>query len=107
MQYYILSVSKKAAHLCLVSGGTIKPIPADGMPQGIDDVLKGMEREDGQEEGKDVREEEENMYYHAVSKSLHTILHEQHLPVIVAAVAIFPPAPFNWIIPAVGVPATA
>jgi hypothetical protein len=102
MQYYILAVSKKAAHLYKVSDGNVAPVPVDGMPSGIDDALKGMEREEkslqfhssggknamfhGDGGAKDVREQEEDVYYHAVAKSLHKVLHEQHLPVVIAGV---------------------
>jgi hypothetical protein len=107
MHYFILAASKDRAQLFEVSGGKIQPHAIEGMPTSMADAWKGMERVDGsinfhgsgpgasgaqamfhgQGGAKDVQEQEEDQYMHALAKSLHTFLHGQHVPLIFAGVA--------------------
>ncbi len=102
MHYFIVSVSKQHAQLFEVTGDRILPRGVDGMPTSMADAWKGMERHDqsiqvhptgdghvgfhGQGGAKDTEEQEENEYMHKLAKSLHTILHEQQVPVVFAGV---------------------
>lgn len=103
MHYFILSVSKNRAQLFEVSSTGIKPLAVDGLPSGIAEAWQGMERHEqsiqshsmgngnaafhGQGGAKDIQEQEEDQYLHAVAKSLHTLLHNQHAPLVFAGVA--------------------
>lgn len=102
LHYFILAVSKNRAQLFEVTGDTVLPRGVDGMPASMEDAWKGMERHDesvqshssgngnamfhGQGGAKDVEEQEENQYMHALAKSLHTLLHEERRPLVFAGV---------------------
>lgn len=105
MHYFILAYSKDRAQLFEVTGERILPYGVDGMPTSLSDAWKGMEREEnavsshsasagagngmfhGQGAAKDVNEMEEDKYAHDVAKSLHTLLHGKHLPLVFAGVS--------------------
>lgn len=102
MQYFILAVSKNHTQLFTVDGESIVPLPVEGMPASLADAWSGMEREEqasnmhsigsgvgtmhGTGGANDVMEQEEDRYMHAIAKSLHTFLHEQHHPLVFAGV---------------------
>jgi hypothetical protein len=98
MHYFILSLSKNRAQLFEVTGTHILPYGVEGMPTSMADAWKGTERHEqsiqshssgdgnvmmhGQGGAKDTQEQEEDVYIHAVAKSLHTVLHNQHDPLV-------------------------
>lgn len=104
LRYHLLSVSKGAARLFEVRSDNIEEREVEGMPKSLEDAWKGLERQEeslqfhstggsgnaavfhGQGGAKDVREQEENEYMHAMAKSLHTMLREQHDPLVFAGV---------------------
>lgn len=103
MKYYILAVSKNHTQFFSVDGDSIAPHAVEGMPASMADAWAGMERHEqsvqrhsmgngntgfhGQGGAKDVTEQEEDRYMHAIAKSVHTLVHEQHLPLVFAGVA--------------------
>lgn len=90
MHYFILAASKNKAQLFEVTDDRVLPRGVDGMPTSMADAWSGMERESGdhnQRNANDVTEQEENEYMHKLAKSLHTLLHGQHDPLVFAGVA--------------------
>lgn len=90
MHYFILSLNKHHSQLFEVTGDRIEPRGVDAMPTSLADAWKGLEREDGshnQLNANDVAEQEEDAYIRMAAKSLHTLLHSQHDPLIFAGVA--------------------
>lgn len=102
MHYFILAASKNKAQLFEVTGDRIAPHAVDGMPTSMADAWKGMERSEqslqmhssgnaagsfhGQGGVNDLMEQEEDKYIHDLAKSLHTLLHNQHDPLVFAGV---------------------
>ncbi len=86
--YYVLAVSKKHAHLLEVSDGEASFKDVAGMPASFEDAWKGTEHSfgDHHDSSKDDGEMELKVYLNLISKSLHTLLHEQHSPLIFAGV---------------------
>lgn len=102
--YFILAVSKNKAQLYEVTGDRILPRGVDGMPISMSDAWNGLERQEkslqfhsggasgsnavfhGQGGAKDVEEQEEDRYMHALAKSVHPVLHGQHAPLVFAGV---------------------
>jgi hypothetical protein len=98
MHYFILALSKNRAQLFEVTGNIIVPRGVEGMPTSMAEAWKGTERDEqsaqshpsgdgmtamhGQGGAKDAQEQEEDVYLHAVAKSLHTLLHNQHDPLV-------------------------
>lgn len=103
MHYFILAASKDRAQLFEVTGDRVLPRGVDGMPISMADAWKGMERSEqslqfhssgngtaafhGQGGVDDLVEQEEDKYMHDLAKSLHTLLHSQHDPLVFAGVA--------------------
>ena len=90
MHYFILAASKNKAQLFEVTGDRVVPFPVEGMPSGMADAWKGMEREDGghiQANANDATEMEEDKYMHDLANALHGFLHAQHDPLVFAGVA--------------------
>jgi hypothetical protein len=102
LHYYVLAVSKKSAHFLEVKGSGIEAKDIAGMPHSLEEAWQGMERDEesiqahsaggghdafhGQGGAKDVAEMEATVYLQKIAKSLHTILHEQHQPLVFAGV---------------------
>ncbi len=98
MHYFILCLSKNRAQLFEVTGATVEPRTIEGMPASMEDAWDGKERHEessqshssgdgmtamhGHGGAKDVQEQEEDVYAHAVAKSLHQFLHNQHDPLV-------------------------
>ena len=102
MHYYILAVSKNRTRFFEVKDGEISEKTIDGMPQNQAEAWEGMERQEkslqfhssgggtaafhGQGGAKDTESTETEVYLHKIAKSIHTVVHEQHAPVIFAGV---------------------
>lgn len=102
MHYYILAVSKNKSRFFEVKDGDISEKSIDGMPGSVDAAWEGMERQDkslqfhssgggtamfhGQGGAKDTETTETEVYLHKIAKSIHTLVHEQHAPVVFAGV---------------------
>ncbi len=103
MHYYLLTLSKNRACLLEVNGDTVHEKKIDGMPVDQADAWKGMEHQEkslqfhsagggnamfhGQGGAKDESEVEMEGYVHKVAKSLHTMLHGRHVPLVFAGVS--------------------
>ncbi len=88
MHYYILTVSKNRAHFLEVKNNEVKACDIPGMPKTQAEAWEGMEtqNEEFQSNAKDDSEVETKMYLQKIAKSLHTLLHEHHLPLVFAGV---------------------
>jgi hypothetical protein len=88
MQYYILAVSKNNAHFLEVKNGDINACDISGMPKNQGEAWEGMERqtEEFQSNTSDDSETETKIYVQKIAKSLHTLLHEHHLPLVFTGV---------------------
>lgn len=80
LRYYLLKVSKHAAHLYYIAHDRMEERVVDGMPQSIEEV-RTMPRE-----GQDAEENEEDRYMRIMAKSLHTLLRTERLPLVFAGV---------------------
>lgn len=88
MHYYILTVSKNRAHFLEVKNNEVKACDIPGMPKTQAEAWEGMElqTEEFQSNAKDDSEKETTLYLQKIAKSLHTLLHEHHLPLVFAGV---------------------
>lgn len=108
MHYFILSISKNHAQLFEVTGDRILPRGVDGMPTSMADAWKGLERTEpslqfhstgggnvmganfhGSGGVGDLVEQEEDKYIHDLANSVHTLLHGQRDPLVLACVTEF------------------
>ncbi len=101
-RYFLLTVSKKAAHFYAVTNDRIEEREVEGMPRSMEEAWAGMERQEkslqthstqrgetglhGHGGAKDVEEQEEDRYMQELAKSLHTLLREERLPLVFAGV---------------------
>ncbi|HVW67282.1 MAG TPA: hypothetical protein VHA78_06190 [Candidatus Peribacteraceae bacterium] len=102
LHYYVLAVSKNSAHFLEVNGSEITAKDIPGMPHSLAEAWEGTEHTDeslsfhstgngtvafsGHSNAKDDAEIEAKVYLQKIAKSLHTLLHEQKLPLVFAGV---------------------
>lgn len=102
LHYYVLAVSKNNAHFLEVNGSEVTAKDIAGMPRSLAEAWEGTEHTDesltfhstgngnvafsGHSNAKDDAEIEAKVYMQKIAKSLHTILHEQQLPLVFAGV---------------------